>query len=269
MDTKPGPDGADGNLLIFSARLKISRGPERWQSLSRQTLSKKANKQRNECLTPHDNYNSKCPARHYFCDCQIYSIAMFVHLLPRRRVPTSSWRSGHREQCAIKHRRVLEAMPVPENCKVSRHHPEIYPETNSCRHRCDVQNAEEGYECGRPTRDHPLLATAPTVLSWADSGPPEPTGSTFEFEEITLFRFSCFPCNFDLCESCITRKLGRSLLNPEPRVRTPLRETSSSRPRDSWCFGPAAANNGPMDPSAPPVHEEPPPSYQEAIKERE
>ena len=139
-------------------------------------------------------------------------------------------------------------------------------------YRCDVQIAEEDCECGRRTRDQPLLAAVPLVLSWADSGRPEPTGSKLEFAEITLFRFSCFPCNFDLCESCITRKLGRSLLNPEPlsqRGRTPVRETSCSRPRDSWCFGPAAANNGSLEPSAPPVHEEPPPSYQEAIKERE
>ena len=34
MDAKPGPDGADGNLLIFSARLKISRGAG-WQSFSK------------------------------------------------------------------------------------------------------------------------------------------------------------------------------------------------------------------------------------------
>ena len=114
-------------------------------------------------------------------------------------------------------------------------------------------------------------STCPVVGRLRSTG-----ANRFEIRETTenhlLFRFTCFLCNFDLCESCLTRKLGRSLLNPEPS-RTPARETSSScsRGRESWCFGPTAANSGPMDPSAPllPVHEEPPPSYQEAIKERE
>ena len=138
--------------------------------------------------------------------------------------------------------------------------------------RCDVQNADRDSECGRRTTDHLSPAAAQHVLSWGDSGPPGPTGLKLEktTENQLLFRFTCFLCNFDLCESCLTRKLGRSLLNPEPS-RTPARETSSSCSRGSWCFGPTAANNGPMDPSAPllPVHEEPPPSYQEAIRDRE
>ena len=112
-------------------------------------------------------------------------------------------------------------------------------------------------------------STCPVVGRLRSTG-----ANRFKIRETTenqlLFRFTCFLCNFDLCESCLTRKLGRSLLNPEPS-RTPARETSSSCLRGSWCFGPTAANSGPMDPSAPllPVHEEPPPSYQEAIRDRE
>jgi len=172
------------------------------------------------------------------------------------------------EQCAIKHRRILEAMPVPENCKVR---------CPKCRARLRVWPANHGPPFACNSSNCPVV------------GRLRSTGGN---------RFTCFPCNFDLCESCITRKLGRTLLNqavelPSPtrsllnqaepfsqargRTRSPARETSITfgRPnRDSWCFGPAGVSSissGPMDPSAPllPVHdEEPPPSYQEAIKDR-
>ena len=165
-----------------------------------------------------------------------------------------------------------------------------------------------------------VLAVVPAAQWWGGWGRPGATGFNeflnlgLNFSRFTWFlasdlfsRFACFPCNFDLCESCITRKLGRSLLNPDPSrssllnpdpsppsrshvnpdpcspSRTPAREASSPRPsRDSWCFGQASnfgaraptgyqqETIGPMDPSAPllPQHEEPPPSYQEAIRER-
>ena len=166
-----------------------------------------------------------------------------------------------------------------------------------------------------------VLAVVPAAQWWGGWGRPGATGFNeflnlgLNFSRFTWFlasdlfsRFACFPCNFDLCESCITRKLGRSLLNPDPSrssllnsdpsppsrshvnpdpcspSRTPAREASSPRPsRDSWCFGQAsnfgaraptgyqqATDACPLDPSAPllPLHEEPPPSYQEAIRER-
>ena len=210
----------------------------------------------------------------------------------RRQIPSSVWRSGHREQCAVKNKRILEAMPVPESCKVgsSNHPPSQSSQMSKKYFRCNVQKkysqTSKKYSQVRCPKCRSRLRVWPE-----NHGPPftcssstcpvvgrlRSTGANrFEIRETTenhlLFRFTCFLCNFDLCESCLTRKLGRSLLNPEPS-RTPARETSSScsRGRESWCFGPTAANNGPMDPSAPllPVHEEQPPSYQEAIRDRE
>ena len=155
-----------------------------------------------------------------------------------------------------------------------------------------------------------LLAVVPAARWWGGWGRLGATGFneflnlglnffrfTWFFASDLFSRFACFPCNFDLCESCITRKLGRSLLNPDRSppsrshfnpdpspIRTPARESSTPRPsRDSWCFGQAsnfearaptgyqpATDACSMDPSAPllPLHEEPPPSYQEAIRER-
>ena len=109
-----------------------------------------------------------------------------------------------------------------------------------------------------------VLAVVPAAQWWGGWGRLGATGFHeflnlgLNFFRFTWFlasdlfsRFACFPCNFDLCESCITRKLGRSLLNPAPT-------------------GYQQETIGPMDPSAPllPQHEEPPPSYQEAIRER-
>ena len=111
-------------------------------------------------------------------------ILFYRHKFPpppmcRRQILSSVWRSGHREQCAVKNKRILEAMPVPESCKVgsSNHPPSKSSQMSKKYFRCDVQNAEESYECGLQTMVHLLLAAVPLVLSWEDSGPPEPTGS--------------------------------------------------------------------------------------------
>ena len=64
----------------------------------------------------------------------------------------------------------------------------------------------------------------------------------------SVLRFSCFLCNFDLCESCVHRKLGQC----------------RGRARDSWLYDPAPA------PASAPLlelvqEEEPPPSYHQAM----
>ena len=140
----------------------------------------------------------------------------------RRQILSSVWRSGHREQCAVKNKRILEAMPVPESCKVgSSNHPpskssQMYKKYFRCNvqkkysqmsqkyfrcdvqknihrrpkniPRCDVQNADRDSECGRRTTDHLSPAAAQHVLSWGDSGPPGPTGLKLEKQQ----KISCF-----------------------------------------------------------------------------
>ena len=56
-----------------------------------------------------------------------------------------------------------------------------------------------------------------------------------------LCRFNCFACNYDLCDSCVLRKAGRSVLEVE--------------------LGQGAGQGGPSAPSQQREEEEPPPPY--------
>ena len=139
----------------------------------------------------------------------------------RRQILSSVWRSGHREQCAVKNKRILEAMPVPESCKVgSSNHPPSKSSQMSKKYfrcdvqknilsrpknipRCDVQNADRDSECGRRTTDHLSPAAAQHVLSWGDSGPLGPTGLKLEKQQ-TITYFSGSPA------SCATLTCARA-----------------------------------------------------------
>jgi len=167
-----------------------------------------------------------------------------------QRVSFSQWKQGsHRRKCAETNKEVLKRMKSPENNKI----------------RCP--------KCGARLRVWP-----------ANHGPPFSCSSSHcpivgRVRSSGSNRFNCFLCNFDLCESCVYRKLGKSVMSIEREERqfgvqrssiVQLNDVSNmnNSSRDSWMFRDSVHLVG--TPSAPFLEfvdeEDPPPSYHQALE---
>ena len=152
--------------------------------------------------------------------------------LCKGRVSVTQWRSGdHRRKCAADHRQFLDRLPTPAKASLT---------CPKCRKRLKLWPDNHGppFAC--------CSSKCPVVGRIRSNG---------------HNRFSCFTCAFDLCESCVNRKMGRvSWIEDGEERRAPEGAVGAAGCRDSWYVGVA--------PSAPVMEEEegePPPSYQEAV----
>ena len=159
--------------------------------------------------------------------------------LCKRRVTQGQWKQGkHRQTCAEVHKETLKQMKSPENNKIR---------CPKCRARLRLWPANHGppFTCSS--------SNCPIVGRIKSSG---------------QNRFNCFTCNFDLCESCVYRKLGRSVMDREEEQSRRMVE-SHLNVRNSWYFGPPVGTmHG--EPSAPKIdfqEEEPPPPYHQVVVE--
>jgi len=156
--------------------------------------------------------------------------------LCKKRVAQGQWKQGiHRQKCAEMQKDTLRLMKSPENNKIR------FPK---CRARLKLWPANHGPPFACSSSNCPIV------------GRIRSTGQN---------RFNCFSCNFDLCESCVNRKLGKTVMGWEEEQRRRALQIA----RDSWYFGPSSASTH-EQPSAPQLdyqEEEPPPSYHQAIIE--
>ena len=160
--------------------------------------------------------------------------------LCKRRVTQGQWKQGsHRQKCADIHKDTLKNMMSPENNKIR---------CPKCRARLKLWPANHGPPFACSSSNCPIV------------GRIKSTGQN---------RFNCFSCNFDLCESCVNRKLGKTVMGWEEEQTRRAAESVSGNVRNSWYFGPEM-RTGQGHPSAPRMdfqEEEPPPSYHQVIVE--
>ena len=163
--------------------------------------------------------------------------ALVTCYLCKRRVTQGQWKQGtHRQKCAEVNMDTLRQMKSPENNKIR---------CPKCRSRLKLWPANHGPPFACSSSNCPIV------------GRIKSTGQN---------RFNCFSCNFDLCESCVNRKLGKTVMGEEEQNRR--REESVNRLiRDSWYFGPAPCIGQPSAPLMDFQEEEPPPSYHQVIVE--